>query len=819
MIRRILVAAVAGVALLSAGCATQVDGLAVPRNTIPKSSAATRPPTPSVLTTSRPRTTELSTTQALSTESSTVLPETTQASLPETTQASQLCEVYESGGSARVAVESADAEGECQKLLKSLSTGGAFWTESQQAYPTEGLASFCIMDFGTMRAEIISSRASGEGTALCSSFVQAGWTEDGAAEQQQAASVAAASSSAAAQQKSAADQQAEQSALATLVRDASLDSELSSISGDVKKTAADVAQTRADAKAGGGDNCVNASSTVYNDAASAVYNDAQSSLYNDVNTLTQADQSVQKDIAAVQSANQQLASDGLPVDPGASSAISAAQDTTATAKSTANGDIDMIGSTPLGDMGPQTNQVLIAAYPLDRVDCVNVQVKEGPRGPKEQRLTIMSSRNGVAVIAVDHIEMVWTAGGFRPFRGSRVDLLDAMVAPVATARRAAATGPELAHLDAVLAGARTHTGDALSVTFITDKPLPYPPVASDAQLHVPLTPTTAPSAAGSRSCTHVECPAREVPTDAGSCPTCGRTTHHIAVHRGDEPMEMGPQPTRQESIDEPADFPQRTDIDVSPADSSRFCTRVGCAQRGTRTAALRCESCGLPTSPISGKRSWTTAADHTQAQRSDTNVQQRPQPNSPTPIQSQPRQPTPLGKDGSHFCIRFGCPLSGAPTDAFKCENCDFPTSVISGYIGLTKVVSTPPNVAPAASPLAADGHDEAAASSTAHQAQQSIRRRRRGAGSSSPPRPRSSPSRWVVRSCGPSGTATAPPPARHPSRSRPAHRPKCSPGLRCSRRRRFGSGARRPGPGGASGLSLVELVGRFCSNYLATLF
>lgn len=334
MIRRILVAAVAGVALLSAGCATQVDGLAVPRNTIPKSSAATRPPTPSVLTTSRPRTTELSTTQALSTESSTVL--------PETTQASQLCEVYESGGSARVAVESADAEGECQKLLKSLSTGGAFWTESQQAYPTEGLASFCIMDFGTMRAEIISSRASGEGTALCSSFVQAGWTEDGAAEQQQAASVAAASSSAAAQQKSAADQQAEQSALATLVRDASLDSELSSISGDVKKTAADVAQTRADAKAGGGDNCVNASSTVYNDAASVVYNDAQSSLYNDVNTLTQADQSVQKDIAAVQSANQQLASDGLPVDPGASSAISAAQDTTATAKSTANGDIDMI---------------------------------------------------------------------------------------------------------------------------------------------------------------------------------------------------------------------------------------------------------------------------------------------------------------------------------------------------------------------------------------------------------------------------------------------------------------------------------------------
>ena len=104
------------------------------------------------------------------------------AVLSETIQASQLCEVYESGGSTRVAVSAADAENECQKLLKSLSTGGAFWTESPQADPSQGLASFCIMDYGTMMAEIISSRVSSEGIALCSSFVQAGWTEDAGAE-------------------------------------------------------------------------------------------------------------------------------------------------------------------------------------------------------------------------------------------------------------------------------------------------------------------------------------------------------------------------------------------------------------------------------------------------------------------------------------------------------------------------------------------------------------------------------------------------------------------------------------------------------------
>jgi len=73
--------------------------------------------------------------------------------------------------------------------------------------------------------------------------------------------------------------------VATLAQDASFDSYLSSLSSDVMQTKSDLAQTKSDAAAGGGEQCVNARSTVYNDAATTVFNDAQTTLLNDVASL------------------------------------------------------------------------------------------------------------------------------------------------------------------------------------------------------------------------------------------------------------------------------------------------------------------------------------------------------------------------------------------------------------------------------------------------------------------------------------------------------------------------------------------------------
>lgn len=170
------------------------------------------------------------------------------------------------------------------------------------------------MAHGSTVAYILDTGSMYEGTSLCSSFVQAGWAEDTSAEQQLSASAADASSQSAeqeaaevaaqqAQEQASNDQHDEQSAIATLASDSNFSSDLTTLSGDATQTDSDLGQTREDAKAGGGDNCVHASSTVYNDAASTVFNDAQSALYDHLNTLTPDVQTMQKDIGDVQAAD------------------------------------------------------------------------------------------------------------------------------------------------------------------------------------------------------------------------------------------------------------------------------------------------------------------------------------------------------------------------------------------------------------------------------------------------------------------------------------------------------------------------------------
>lgn len=92
--------------------------------------------------------------------------------------------------------------------------------------------------------------------------------------------------------------------------------------GDVSHTAGDLAQEKSDAAQGGGEDCTNASSTVYNDAASTIYNDEQSLLLNDVDTVARDVAAVRKDIHDVQAdaqALQQLGS-SVPSDPSSSEA-------------------------------------------------------------------------------------------------------------------------------------------------------------------------------------------------------------------------------------------------------------------------------------------------------------------------------------------------------------------------------------------------------------------------------------------------------------------------------------------------------------------
>jgi hypothetical protein len=159
-----------------------------------------------------------------------------------------------------------------------------------------------------------------------------------AASDNQAANQAQASASQA--QAQAAQESSAQGDVSMLRQDTSLSGDVSQIAGDVKSTDGDVAQTRADAANGNGDNCTNASSTVYNDAASTVYNDVLSTAYNDVLRAGDDISTLRKDISTVQGDQSALANAGLPGTPGADAAVSAAQAAISSAIYTVNGYVD-----------------------------------------------------------------------------------------------------------------------------------------------------------------------------------------------------------------------------------------------------------------------------------------------------------------------------------------------------------------------------------------------------------------------------------------------------------------------------------------------
>ena len=127
------------------------------------------------------------------------------------------------------------------------------------------------------------------------------------------------------------------------------------------------------------------------------------------------------------------------------------------------------GPTAVGKVGGRTGLVLAAVFPLDKVDYVQVDLKPGFRGPKEQRLTIGNITNGLSALNVDHVEMVWESGRFVRFRGTkRAHILETLVAPVVAAKRPHATGADLVQLEHVLAGNRIRTPSEVCAQFVAE---------------------------------------------------------------------------------------------------------------------------------------------------------------------------------------------------------------------------------------------------------------------------------------------------------------------------------------------------------------
>jgi len=127
------------------------------------------------------------------------------------------------------------------------------------------------------------------------------------------------------------------------------------------------------------------------------------------------------------------------------------------------------GPTAVGKVGGKTGLVLAAVFPLDRVDYAQVDLKNGFRGPKEQRLTIGNISNSFSALNLQYVEMIWESGRFVRFRGTmRNDILEPLVAPVVAARRPSAAGADLAELDNVLAGKRIRTPTEVCAQFVPD---------------------------------------------------------------------------------------------------------------------------------------------------------------------------------------------------------------------------------------------------------------------------------------------------------------------------------------------------------------
>jgi hypothetical protein len=262
-----------------------------------------------------------------------------------------ICTIYAQQHDAQIEVSPGDTS-ECNELIKDLATSGTFWSYSANGASPMSLTQACDVTSsdGTYEAVVLDDSGGFLGQEACSAFAAGSWTvnaQPGPLSQQITEAQAQAQQIQASASASAASAQAAQSAessaaddLAALKQDTSLSGDVSQVGGDVTQTGSDLRQTRSDAAGGNGDQCINASTTVYNDAATTVYNDVLTTVFNDAGRTADDIATLRKDIATVQGDQSALASSGLPGTPGARAAISAARAAISSAISTVNGYID-----------------------------------------------------------------------------------------------------------------------------------------------------------------------------------------------------------------------------------------------------------------------------------------------------------------------------------------------------------------------------------------------------------------------------------------------------------------------------------------------
>src|ERR1700678_19333 len=191
------------------------------------------------------------------------------------------------GNGADVEVGIADTTTSCGKWIQDLAGTGLAWNLiSQMVAPGspgtadgETMQEACDLTDGTEELFVEDAGGQSSGDSICSQEEQNGWTPESSpgplAVQAEEQVQAQASASAVASQASAnadAEQQA-QSDVNTLTQDTNLSSDVDTVAGDVQTTNTDLGTTRSDAANGNGYQCINASTTVYNDAATTVYND------------------------------------------------------------------------------------------------------------------------------------------------------------------------------------------------------------------------------------------------------------------------------------------------------------------------------------------------------------------------------------------------------------------------------------------------------------------------------------------------------------------------------------------------------------------
>jgi trimeric autotransporter adhesin len=165
----------------------------------------------------------------------------------------QSSSIFERGADVRVTVTAAVPTRECSTLARDLSGSGDFWTTQYEAPQDPPLSMVCIMTNRGYSAEVDDDGGQFRGQSVCSGFVQAGWTEDQAAEQQRsalAASAAASASSASASAAASAARQQQLSQEVTALASAygAVGQDASAVQSDQSAVADDVATTNDDVK-------------------------------------------------------------------------------------------------------------------------------------------------------------------------------------------------------------------------------------------------------------------------------------------------------------------------------------------------------------------------------------------------------------------------------------------------------------------------------------------------------------------------------------------------------------------------------------------